>query len=95
MLLLSTWLSERSQVEHQTHLILNEFNTLPKISQKAIPTKEALNPNTNKHDCEHNIFDTTSLGTTIAIKEIIKTGKIKETIKFFRTPNKEKYFGKI
>ncbi len=75
--------------------ILGEFDALPGISQKAQPTKEALEEGSSGHGCGHNLFGTGSLGAAIAIKELMELGKIKGTIKFFGTPSEEKYFGKI
>jgi aminobenzoyl-glutamate utilization protein B len=75
--------------------ILGEFDALPGISQKAVPTKEPLNEGAAGHGCGHNLFGSASLGAAIAIKEMIETGKIKGTVKFFGTPSEEKYFGKI
>ena len=75
--------------------ILGEFDALPGISQKAMPTKEPLKEGAGGHGCGHNLFGTASLGAAIAIKEMIEAGKIKGTVKFFGTPSEEKYFGKI
>ncbi len=75
--------------------VLGEFDALPGISQKAQPTKEALEKSAAGHGCGHNLFGAGSLGAAIAIKELIEQGKIKGTIKFLGTPSEEKYFGKI
>lgn len=75
--------------------ILGEFDALPGISQKAQPTKEALNEGAAGHGCGHNLFGTASLGAAVAVKELIEQGEIKGTIKFFGTPAEEKYFGKV
>jgi len=75
--------------------VLGEFDALPGISQKALPTKEALNEGAAGHGCGHNLFGTGSLGAAIAAKELIAAGKLKGTIKFFGTPSEEKFFGKI
>ena len=75
--------------------ILGEFDALPGISQKAMPTKEPLEDGAGGHGCGHNMFGTASLGSAIAIKEMMEAGKIKGTVKFFGTPSEEKYFGKI
>jgi len=75
--------------------VLGEFDALPGISQKAQPTKEPLNVGEAGHGCGHNLFGSASLGAAIAIKELIESGKIKGTVKFFGTPSEEKYFGKI
>ncbi|WP_299900991.1 amidohydrolase [uncultured Aquimarina sp.] len=75
--------------------VLGEFDALPGISQKAQPTKAALTEGGAGHGCGHNLFGAGSLGAAIAVKELIESGKIKGTVKFFGTPSEEKYFGKI
>ncbi|MGB5818897.1 MAG: amidohydrolase [Saonia sp.] len=75
--------------------VLGEFDALPGISQKAMPTKEALAEGAAGHGCGHNLFGAGSLGAAIAAKELIEQGKLKGTIKFFGTPSEEKFFGKI
>ncbi|MDH7444817.1 amidohydrolase [Aquimarina sp. 2201CG14-23] len=75
--------------------VLGEFDALPGISQKAQPTKAALTEGAAGHGCGHNLFGAGSLGAAIAVKELIESGKIKGTVKFFGTPSEEKYFGKI
>lgn len=75
--------------------VLGEFDALPGISQKAAPTKIPLKEGAAGHGCGHNLFGAGSLGAAIAIKELIQSGKIKGTVKFFGTPSEEKYFGKI
>jgi len=75
--------------------VLGEFDALPGISQKAQPTKEAVQVGDPGHGCGHNLFGTASLGAAIAIKELIEQGKISGTVKFLATPSEEKYFGKI
>lgn len=75
--------------------ILGEFDALPGISQKAQPTKSPLKEGAAGHGCGHNLFGAGSLGAAIAIKELIESGKIKGTVKFFGTPSEEKFFGKI
>lgn len=75
--------------------VLGEFDALPGLSQKAEPNKNPLNEGAAGHGCGHNMFGAASLGAAVAIKELIASGKIKGTVKFFGTPSEEKYFGKI
>jgi aminobenzoyl-glutamate utilization protein B len=75
--------------------ILGEFDALPGISQKASPVKEPLEPGAAGHGCGHNMFGTASLGSAIAIKELMDAGEIKGTVKFLGTPAEEKYFAKV
>jgi len=75
--------------------VLGEFDALPGISQKAEPTKSPLNKGAAGHGCGHNLFGAASLGSAIAVKELLEQGKIKGTIKFLGTPAEEKFFGKL
>jgi len=75
--------------------VLGEFDALPGLSQKTLPTKNPVNEGEAGHGCGHNLFGAASLGAAIAVKELIESGKIKGTVKFFGTPSEEKYFGKI
>lgn len=75
--------------------ILGEFDALPGISQKASPVKEPLNEGAAGHGCGHNLFGAASLGSAIAIKELMEAGKIKGTVKFLGTPAEEKFFAKV
>jgi aminobenzoyl-glutamate utilization protein B len=75
--------------------ILGEYDALPGISQKAQPTKEALNAGAGGHGCGHNLFGVGSLGAAVAIKELLEQGKLKGTIRFYGTPAEEAVGGKI
>jgi len=75
--------------------ILGEFDALPGLSQKAVPTKDPIHTGEPGHGCGHNLFGTASLGAAIAIKELIAQGKLKGTIRFYGTPAEEKFFGKL
>jgi aminobenzoyl-glutamate utilization protein B len=75
--------------------VLGEYDALPGISQKAQPTKAPLKEGAAGQGCGHNLFGAASLGSAIAVKELIEQGKLKGTIKFLGTPAEEKYFGKI
>jgi aminobenzoyl-glutamate utilization protein B len=75
--------------------IMSEFDALPGISQKAQPTKEALNVGEAGHGCGHNLFGAGSMGAAVAIKELIAQGKLKGTIRFYGTPAEESVGGKI
>ncbi|NBO48360.1 MAG: amidohydrolase [Chitinophagia bacterium] len=75
--------------------ILGEFDALPGLSQKATPYKEALKADAAGHGCGHNMFGTASLGAAVAIKELIASGKLKGTIRFYGTPAEEDLAGKV
>ncbi|HEX6084177.1 MAG TPA: amidohydrolase [Thermoanaerobaculia bacterium] len=75
--------------------IMGEYDALPGISQKAQPTKEALEAGAPGHGCGHNLFGVGSLAAAYAIKELIAAGKLQGTIQFFGTPAEEAVGGKI
>ncbi|MCW3117039.1 MAG: amidohydrolase, partial [Chitinophagaceae bacterium] len=75
--------------------ILGEFDALPGLSQKAQPTKEPFKEGMPGHCCGHNLFGAGRLGAAIAIKELIASGKLKGTIRFYGTPAEEDLAGKV
>ncbi len=75
--------------------ILGEFDALPGLSQKTVPHKEPLNHGAPGHGCGHNLFGVASLGAATAIKELIASGELQGTVRFYGTPAEEKFFGKL
>ena len=75
--------------------ILGEFDALPGLSQKTVPTKDPLHDGAPGHGCGHNLFGVASLGAAVAIKELIASGDLKGTVRFYGTPAEEKFFGKL
>ena len=75
--------------------ILGEFDALPGLSQKTVPTKDPVHEGMPGHGCGHNLFGVASLAAASAIKEMIADGRLKGTIRFYGTPAEEKYFGKL
>ena len=75
--------------------ILGEFDALPGLSQATVPTKQPLNEGSAGHGCGHNLFGTASLGAATAIKELIESGQLEGTIRFYGTPAEERFFGKL
>jgi aminobenzoyl-glutamate utilization protein B len=75
--------------------IMGEYDALPGISQKAQPTKDALEAGAPGHGCGHNLFGVGSLAAALSIKELIEAGKLQGTIRFFGTPAEEAVGGKL
>lgn len=75
--------------------IMGEYDALPGISQKAQPTKAALEAGAPGHGCGHNLFGVGSLAAATAIKELIDAKQLQGTIRFFGTPAEEAVGGKI
>ena len=75
--------------------VMGEFDALPGLSQKNIPTRDILKEGAPGHGCGHNMFGPGSLGAALAIKDLIAKGKIKGTVRFYGTPAEEDGGGKI
>ncbi|MGB3801299.1 MAG: M20/M25/M40 family metallo-hydrolase, partial [Lewinella sp.] len=75
--------------------ILGEFDALPGLSQETVPHKQPLHEGSAGHGCGHNLFGTASLGAATAIKELIESGDLGGTIRFYGTPAEERFFGKL
>jgi len=75
--------------------IMGEYDALPGISQKAQPTKEALEAGAPGHGCGHNLLGVGSLGAAVAVKELIAAGNLKGTVRYFGTPAEEAVGGKV
>ena len=75
--------------------IMGEFDALPGLSQKPKPTKDPANEGGAGHGCGHNLFGTASIGAATAVKDLIASGKLKGTVRFYGTPAEERFFGKL
>jgi aminobenzoyl-glutamate utilization protein B len=75
--------------------IMGEYDALPGISQRAQPSPEPLVAGAAGHGCGHNLFGAASLGAALAIKELIATGELSGTIRFYGTPAEEEVGGKV
>ena len=63
--------------------ILAEYDALPGVSQKAIPTRDPVITGGAGHACGHHLFGTASVAAGIAIKNWLKTNKIKGTLRVY------------
>lgn len=75
--------------------IMGEYDALPGVSQKAQSSKEPYEVGAAGHACGHNMFGVASLGAAIAVKELMASGRLAGTIRFFGTPAEEAVGGKI
>jgi aminobenzoyl-glutamate utilization protein B len=75
--------------------IMGEYDALPGLSQKTQSSREALQSGAPGHGCGHNLFGVGSLAAATAVKELIESGKLQGTVKFFGTPAEEAVGGKI
>lgn len=69
--------------------ILGEYDALPGLSQKGVPTREPATPGGYGHGCGHHLFGTASASAAIALAEQIKAGAISGTVRFYGCPAEE------
>jgi len=74
--------------------ILGEYDALPGLSQKAVPEKSSANKEAG-HGCGHHLFGTASTAAAIAVKDWLKAGNTKGTIRFYGCPAEEGGSGKV
>lgn len=75
--------------------IMGEYDALPGLSQKAEPARAVIEAGKPGHGCGHNLFGVGSLAAAMAVKDLIASGKLHGTVKFFGTPAEEAVGGKI
>ena len=75
--------------------LLAEFDALPGLSQDSSASKTPIADNTNGHACGHHLFGTGAVASAIAIKTLLKEGKIKGTIRVYGSPAEEGGGGKV
>jgi len=75
--------------------ILGEFDALPGLSQKVSAERDPLVADAPGHGCGHNLFGPASLAAAIAIKDLIESGTLSGTIRYYGTPAEEAVGGKI
>ncbi len=75
--------------------ILAEFDALPGISQKAIPSREPVIQGGSGHACGHHLFGTASTAAGIEAKKWLESTGTKGTIRVYGTPAEEGGAGKV
>ncbi len=75
--------------------ILGEFDALPGLSQKDIPTQEPVVAGAPGHGCGHNLLGSGAALAAVAVKEEMQARGLKGTIRFYGTPAEEGGGGKI
>ncbi|WP_310395987.1 amidohydrolase [Hymenobacter sp.] len=75
--------------------LLAEYDALPGLSQQAVPEKRPVAGQDAGHGCGHHLFGTASVAAGIELKQLMKEGKLKGTVKVFGTPAEEGGSGKV
>ncbi len=75
--------------------ILAEFDALPGVSQKAIPTRDPVIEGGAGHACGHHLFGTASVAAGIEVKKWLESSGKKGTVRVYGTPAEEGGAGKV
>jgi aminobenzoyl-glutamate utilization protein B len=75
--------------------ILGEFDALPGLSQKDIPTESPVQLGAPGHGCGHNLLGAAAALAAVAIKEEMQAAGLEGTLRYYGTPAEEGGGGKI
>jgi aminobenzoyl-glutamate utilization protein B len=75
--------------------LMGEFDALPGLSQKDIPTQSPVQAGAPGHGCGHNLLGSASALAAIAIKDEMQARGLKGTLRYYGTPAEEGGGGKI
>ena len=76
-------------------VVLGEFDALPGLSQKDIPTQEPVQAGAPGHACGHNLLGSAAALAVVAVKEEMQARGLKGTLRYYGTPAEEGGGGKI
>ncbi|MEM9775886.1 MAG: amidohydrolase, partial [Chloroflexota bacterium] len=74
---------------------LGEYDALPGLSQKNIPTPDPIEPNGHGHGCGHNLLGTGAVAAALAVKQWMGETGTQGTIRYFGCPAEEGGGGKV
>lgn len=74
--------------------ILGEYDALPELSQEKVPYRHPIENAKPGHGCGHNLLGVGALAAVMAVKEAIRAGDVKGTIRFYGCPAEENGSGK-
>ena len=74
--------------------LLGEYDALPNLSQDKTPTRKILEAGLPGHGCGHNLLGVGALASAMAVKEAIRAGEVKGTVRFYGCPAEENGSGK-
>lgn len=76
-------------------VLMGEFDALPGLSQKDVPSLSPVQPGAPGQGCGHNLLGSASALAAVAIKEEMQAKGLKGTIRYYGTPAEEGGGGKI
>ena len=74
---------------------LGEYDALPGLSQKNIPSQEPVEPNGHGHGCGHNLLGTGALAAAMSVKQWMGETGTAGTLRYFGCPAEEGGGGKV
>ncbi|MEA4966381.1 MAG: amidohydrolase [Oscillospiraceae bacterium] len=83
---------------HPVIAFLGEYDSLPNLNQKVADHRDPMypdDPNRAGHGCGHNNLGVGSLGAALVLKDAIKAGKLKGTVRYYGCPAEELLAGKV
>ena len=76
--------------------ILAEYDALPGVGNQPVPERKPREDGvTSGQGCGHNLFGSASVGSAIALKQVMQETQLKGTVKLFGTPAEETLIGKV
>jgi aminobenzoyl-glutamate utilization protein B len=75
--------------------VMGEFDSLPGLSQAAVPDRTPVVQGGNGHACGHNLLGSGSALAAVAIKEYMEKNHVKGTLRYYGTPAEEGGAGKV
>jgi len=76
--------------------LLGEFDALPGLSQaRNLPEHRPIVPNGPGQGCGHNLLGTGAAGAAMAVRNAIRRGEVRGTIRFYGCPAEETLVGKV
>jgi len=75
--------------------ILGEFDALPGLSQKAVPTRDPVTAGASGHGCGHNLLGAGAALAAVALKQYMQEHHIAGTLRYYGTPAEEGGSGKV
>ena len=74
---------------------IGEYDALPGLSQKVLPTKEALVDDGPGHGCGHNLLGTGAVAAAAAVQKWLQASGKSGTVRYYGCPAEEKGSGKV
>ena len=73
---------------------IGEYDALPGLSQKAIPTKEPVVEGAPGHGCGHNLLGTGAVAAAVAVSRWLEETGTTGTVRYYGCPAEEQLLGK-